>query len=81
MAAMQGEKGDATIRSCLNIMKRMPPSKIEQNLAGLLSLAGPKHIDELLQRVDQPLQSAIDPESKNPYLLCDYNRDGDSYRR
>lgn len=57
----------------------MPPNKIEQNLNGLLNLL-PEETDELLQRVDQPLQEATDSETGRQYLLCDYNRDGDSYR-
>jgi capping protein beta len=30
--------------------------------------------------VDQPLKIARDKETGKDYLLCDYNRDGDSYR-
>jgi capping protein beta len=40
------------INSALNVMRRMPPSKIRFNLAGLLNLM-PETTDELLQRVDQ----------------------------
>jgi len=65
--------------AALNIMRRMPPSKIEFNLSGLVNLA-PEMTDELLQRVDQPLQTARDTKSGKEYLLCDYNRDGDSFR-
>ena len=39
----------------------------------------PDLTDDLLNTVDQPLQVAKDSQ-KNVYLLCDYNRDGDSYR-
>lgn len=39
----------------------------------------PELTDDLLNTIDQPLQSAKDAQ-KNIYLLCDYNRDGDSYR-
>ena len=46
--------------------------------AELVDLA-PDLTDELLNTVDQPLQVAKDVQ-KNIYLLCDYNRDGDSYR-
>jgi len=67
------------MNAALNIMRRMPPSKIELNLSGLVNLV-PDLTDELLQRVDQPLQTAKDPENGRQYLLCDYNRDGDSYR-
>ena len=40
-------------------MRRLPPSKIEQNLNGLLNLL-PADTDELLQRIDQPLKEAKD---------------------
>ena len=46
--------------------------------AELVDLA-PDLTDDLLNTVDQPLQVAKDAQ-KNTYLLCDYNRDGDSYR-
>lgn len=38
-------------------MRRLPPNKIEQNLSGLLNLL-PEDTDELLQRVDQPLEES-----------------------
>ena len=78
MAAMDPEKKDP-ISCALSIMRRMPPNKIEHNLSGLLNLI-PEHTDELLQRVDQPLEEATCAETGRAYLLCDYNRDGDSYR-
>ena len=67
------------IMSCLNLMRRMPPKNIQNDMYGLMNLA-PHVTDELLQRVDQPLQEAVDPTNGRKYLLCDYNRDGDSYR-
>jgi len=63
----------------LDLMRRLPPSQIEDNLAGLLDLA-PDLTEDLLSAVDQPLKIAFDPVSKRDYLLCDYNRDADSYR-
>jgi capping protein (actin filament) muscle Z-line, beta len=36
--------------------------------------------EDLLSSVDQPLTSATDPSTSRTFLLCDYNRDGDSYR-
>jgi len=67
------------LNSALNVMRRLPPTKIEFNLSGLINLL-PSLTDELLQRVDQPLQTATDSSNGKRYLLCDYNRDGDSYR-
>merc|ERR1712232_64308 len=63
----------------LDLMRRMPPSQIEDNLAGLIDLV-PDLTEHLLSMVDQPLKVAHDGEAKRDYLLCDYNRDGDSYR-
>jgi len=63
----------------LDLMRRMPPSQIEDNLAGLIDLV-PDLCEELLSAVDQPLKIAHDSASRRDYLLCDYNRDGDSYR-
>jgi len=61
------------------LMRRMPPSSIEDNLAGLIDLV-PDLTEQLLSMVDQPLKVAHDATAKRDYLLCDYNRDGDSYR-
>jgi len=63
----------------LDLMRRMPPSKIEENLGGLIDLV-PDLTEQLLSMVDQPLKVAHDSAAKRDYLLCDYNRDGDSYR-
>eukprot|EP01100_Stratorugosa_tubuloviscum_P014679 TRINITY_DN79_c3_g1_i1.p1 TRINITY_DN79_c3_g1~~TRINITY_DN79_c3_g1_i1.p1 ORF type:complete len:269 (+),score=130.62 TRINITY_DN79_c3_g1_i1:136-942(+) len=63
----------------LDLMRRMPPAKIEDNLAGLIDLV-PDLTEQLLSAVDQPLKVAHDSSSRRDYLLCDYNRDGDSYR-
>jgi len=63
----------------LDLMRRLPPSQIEDNLAGLIDIV-PGLTEQLLAAVDQPLKIAHDPVSKRDYLLCDYNRDGDSYR-
>jgi capping protein beta len=39
----------------LDLMRRMPPANVQNNLAALLGLA-PELTEELLSRVDQPLQ-------------------------
>jgi len=63
----------------LDLMRRLPPSQIEDNLVGLIDLV-PDLVEQLLSAVDQPLKVAHDQVSKRDYLLCDYNRDADSYR-
>ena len=63
----------------LDLMRRLPPQKVEQNLSGLLELC-PDLTEDLLSAVDQPLKVQNCKASGKEYLLCDYNRDGDSYR-
>jgi len=70
---------DNQLESALNLMRRMPPSSIENNLAGLIELL-PNHVDDLLNHIDQPLKIKKDQQTGQEYILCDYNRDGDSYR-
>lgn len=67
------------IAASLSLMRRLPPQKVGQNLNGLLNLL-PTETEELLQRIDQPLKELVDSETGRRFLLCDYNRDGDSYR-
>lgn len=70
---------EVAMEAAMDLMRRMPPAECQQALASLLALL-PSQSPELLSRVDQPLQVACDEEHAKQYLLCDYNRDGDSYR-
>jgi len=63
----------------LDLMRRLPPQQIEKNLSDLVDLV-PVLCEDLLSSVDQPLKIARDKLQGKDYLLCDYNRDGDSYR-
>lgn len=63
----------------LDLMRRLPPQQIEKNLIDLIDLA-PALCEDLLTSIDQPLKIAKDKATGKDYLLCDYNRDGDSYR-
>jgi hypothetical protein len=57
------------IACSLSLMRRLPPNKVEQNLSGLLNLS-PEDTDELLQRVDQPLEEAACAETvRSPHLV------------
>ena len=60
-------------------MRRLPPQQIEKNLSDLIDLV-PDLCEDLLSSIDQPLKVATDKKVGKDYLLCDYNRDGDSYR-
>ena len=63
----------------LDLMRRLPPRDVEKNLGALIDLV-PDLTEDLLSDIDQPLKIAYDSETQKDYLLCDYNRDGDSYR-
>ncbi|RLN38913.1 putative F-actin-capping protein subunit beta [Panicum miliaceum] len=63
----------------MDLMRRMPPASAETALNALLSLL-PDHSLDLLSQVDLPLQVCMDKESLKEYILCEYNRDADSYR-
>lgn len=66
----------------LDLLRRLPPSKVEHNLASIVKLI-PSYADDLYSSVDQPLKVKLD-ESKQgagrEFLCCDYNKDGDSWR-
>jgi capping protein beta len=63
----------------LDLLRRLPPSKIKQNLAKLIQVK-PELAEELLAAVDQPLQVATCKKTGKEFLICDYNRDGTFYR-
>ncbi|TDH68099.1 hypothetical protein CCR75_007585 [Bremia lactucae] len=65
--------------TCLNLLRRMPPRQVETDVYNLTRVI-PSLAEDLYQRVDHPLQVAVDPANGRKYLLCDYNRDGDLYR-
>ncbi|QRV74965.1 F-actin capping protein beta subunit [Ceratobasidium sp. AG-Ba] len=65
--------------SMLDLMRRLPPTRVEENVALLCEMC-PDFADDLLGSVDQPLQLRLDKTTGKEYLICDYNRDGESYR-
>jgi capping protein beta len=44
------------MEQALDLMRRLPPAKVTENLTSLVELA-PHLTEELLARVDQPLQA------------------------
>ncbi|XP_020103927.1 probable F-actin-capping protein subunit beta isoform X1 [Ananas comosus] len=65
--------------AAMDLMRRISPKQSETALSALLSLL-PHHSADLLSQVDQPLQVCMDEESMKEFILCEYNRDADSYR-
>ena len=67
------------VDSMLDLMRRLPPTNVEENVAALVGMC-PDYADDLLGSVDQPLKVLLDKSTGREYLACDYNRDGESYR-
>lgn len=63
----------------MGLMRRIHPKHSETALSALLSLL-PRHSSDLLSQVDQPLQVLCDVDCGKEFILCEYNRDADSYR-
>ncbi|KAJ1761469.1 F-actin-capping protein subunit beta [Coemansia sp. RSA 2523] len=73
------EENEQQMDCALDLMRRLPPQSVEENLVTLLEVL-PELTEDLLAAVDQPLKVRQDAHSGKEYLVCDYNRDGDSYR-
>ncbi|EFQ26548.1 F-actin capping protein [Colletotrichum graminicola M1.001] len=65
--------------SALDLLRRLNPKHTTEHLNAIISLA-PDLTEDLLSSVDQPLTVKRCKQTGRDYLLCDYNRDGDSYR-
>ncbi|GAA5843510.1 hypothetical protein JCM3766R1_004354 [Sporobolomyces carnicolor] len=66
------------LTASLDLLRRLPPNRVSDNLNKLVDLL-PDLADDLLSSVDQPLE-VVSTTGSRDYLICDYNRDGDSYR-
>ncbi|KAG0020867.1 hypothetical protein BGZ82_011482 [Podila clonocystis] len=63
----------------LDLMRRLPPQNTEENLASLVTLL-PDLTEDLLNSIDQPLKVQTCDKTGKEYLICEYNRDSNSYR-
>jgi capping protein beta len=61
------------------LLRRLNPKNVSSNLPAICRLV-PELTEDLLESVDQPFEVRRCKQSGRDYLLCDYNRDGDSYR-
>ena len=66
--------------AALDLLRRLPPSSISSHLSYLTTTLVPHLTEDLLSSVDQPLAKKTCSVTGRDYLVCDYNRDGDSYR-
>jgi len=65
----------------MDLVRRLPPSKQTKTLAAILTLVPDDDFaEELLADVDQPLKARSCEQTGEPFIICEYNRDADSFR-
>jgi len=62
-----------------SLLRRMPPDQLSSTLLSICKMS-PDIMESLLPEVDQPLKIRRDEVAKRDFIVCDYNRDGDSFR-
>ncbi|CAJ0757886.1 13603_t:CDS:2 [Entrophospora sp. SA101] len=67
------------IECALDLMRRLPPQKTEGNLLQLIDLVPHLH-EDIINAVDQPLKIGRCKKEGKDYILCAFNKDGESYR-
>jgi len=66
-------------QAALTLLRRLPPRDLAQNLVNFAKIA--PHLEQSLQsHFDRPLSVEYDPEHGRHFVVCRFNRDGDSYR-
>ncbi len=70
---------DQAFDASLDLLRRLSPKSIEENLNKIVTIA-PSIEEDILDAVDCPLGIKRCKKSGREYLIHNYNRDGDSYR-
>lgn len=73
---------DDPVTLSLDILRRLPPAHVKENVEKLMKVM-PNEADDLASSVDQPLTLQVDDSKEGAgreFLCCDYNRDGASWR-
>ena len=66
------------LENCIQLIRRLPPANIDQNINAISNLIYEE--DELLNAFIQKVDTPSNINVENHFLMCEYNRDGDSYR-
>lgn len=61
---------DDPLTASLDLLRRLPPQQVAQNLALLSETVLPDLADDLLSSVDQPLQVKVDSSSREYLVRC-----------
>ena len=66
------------LENCIQLIRRLAPGHLDQNINAISNLIyeDDEIFNAFIQKVDKP--SNINVEHN--FLMCEYNRDGDSYR-
>lgn len=72
---------DSVIKKALDLNRKLPPTQIPKNVAALCEVVTDEdHQDEMVQKIDQPLETLQDSKNGADFLKWEYNRDGDCWR-
>ncbi len=66
------ERDSAQLEAALDLLRRLPPHRVERNLAHVVRLL-PHFAKELLCTVDPPTRVRSCPVSSRDFLSCEYN--------
>ena len=80
---MSSKSSRKKVKAALGLLQKLPPKYLRKNLGHVVQLLGdsePDGVEFLLGEVDQPLKSRQESATATPFILCEYNRDGDGYR-
>ena len=77
-AAVSG--GATPLKTALMLLRRTDPEAVQDNAEALSALLDEDVADELMQRVDLPLQVVRDAATGKDFLATEFNADGDAYR-
>ena len=72
---------DEKMKACLMILRKFPVSNYKKVVEGITSIIYDNDdlLNDFLQKIDQPSEVSK-ADKTGEYLLCEYNREGDSYR-
>lgn len=69
------------LQACINLCRKLPAKDIERNIDAITNIIYEE--DDLLNSFVQKIDSrslVCRDDSLGEFLMCEYNRDGDSYR-
>jgi capping protein beta len=69
------------MNASFNLMRRLPPKAVPKNLGAIISLIDDEDLKfDVQQKTDQPIEIGDDTVEGKPFLKCEYNMFGDSFR-